>query len=158
MAPLAVYPDPFVSAEDMAEYGYSYGGMVPMGTEVAQGFFKEGTFMLYALHPDGTESVVAKENQFQRHAQLGGLFGVEKIDWMRYLENGEYLRAAEVAEEQNYNMIDGRNNNQASKKEEKTSDAKPSLIGRLKEKQEQLAKGAKAVAPAKEKKSERDMQ
>ena len=55
-------------------------------------------------------------------------------------------------------MIDGRNNNQAAKKEEKTSDAKPSLIGRLKEKQEQLAKGAKTDVPAKEKKSERDMQ
>lgn len=70
----------------------------------------------------------------------------------------EHLRAAEVADEQNYNMIDGRNNNQAAKKEEKTSDAKPSLIGRLKEKQEQLAKGAKTETPAKEKKPNLDMQ
>lgn len=157
-APLEVSPDPAVSVEDMELYGYSYRGMVPMGTEVAQEHFEQGTMMMYALHPDGTESVVDNQKQFDRHAQLGGLFGIEKVDWMRYLENGEYLRAAEVAEEQNYNMIDGRNNNQTAKKEEKTSDVKPSLIGRLKEKQEQLAKNAKAEAPAKEKKSERDMQ
>jgi hypothetical protein len=36
---------------------------------------------------------------------------VEKQDWMRYLKNGEYLRAAEISEEQNYDMIDSRNNN-----------------------------------------------
>ena len=27
------------------------------------------------------------------------------------MENGEYLRSAEISEEQNYNMIDGRKNN-----------------------------------------------
>ena len=79
-------------------------------------------------------------------------------DWMKYLENGEYLRAAEVSEEQNYNMIDGRNNNRVAKKEEKTTDEKPSLLGRLKEKQEQLSSGVKKDAPAQNKKSERDMQ
>lgn len=114
--------------------------------------------MLYALHPDGTESVIGNEKQFQRHVELGGLFGVEKQDWMKYLENGEYLRAAEVSEEQNYNMIDGRNNNRVAKKEEKNTDEKPSLLGRLKEKQEQLSSGAKKDAPAQCKKSERDMQ
>lgn len=36
---------------------------------------------------------------------LGGLFGVEKQDWMKYLENGEYLRAAEVSEEQNQFLV-----------------------------------------------------
>lgn len=114
--------------------------------------------MLYALHPDGTESVIGNEKQFQRHVELGGLFGVEKQDWMKYLENGEYLRAAEVSEEQNYNMIDGRNNNRVAKKEEKNTDEKPSLLGRLKEKQEQLSSGVKKDAPAQNKKSERDMQ
>ena len=45
-----------------------------------------------------------------------------------------------------------------AKKEEKTTDEKPSLLGRLKEKQEQLSSGAKKDAPAQSKKSERDMQ
>ena len=31
--------------------------------------------------------------------------------WQKYYENGEYLRSAELTEEQNYNMIDGRMNN-----------------------------------------------
>lgn len=32
-------------------------------------------------------------------------------NWQKYMENGEYLRNAEISEEQNYNMIDGRKNN-----------------------------------------------
>lgn len=31
--------------------------------------------------------------------------------WQKSYENGEYLRSAEITEEQNYNMIDGRMNN-----------------------------------------------
>ncbi|MCD8053705.1 MAG: DUF4316 domain-containing protein [Lachnospiraceae bacterium] len=34
--------------------------------------------------------------------------------YQKYYENGEYLRAAEMTEEQNYNMIDGRVNNLAA--------------------------------------------
>lgn len=36
-------------------------------------------------------------------------------NWQKYYENGEYLRSAEMTEEQNYNMIDGRTNNLPSK-------------------------------------------
>lgn len=38
--------------------------------------------------------------------------------WKRqkYMENGEYLRSSEIDEEQNYNMIDGRRNNEKKKK------------------------------------------
>ncbi|MCD7813009.1 MAG: YodL domain-containing protein [Lachnospiraceae bacterium] len=32
-------------------------------------------------------------------------------NWQKYLENGEYLRSAEMSEEQNYSFIDGRINN-----------------------------------------------
>lgn len=42
-------------------------------------------------------------------------------DWQKYMENGEYLRSAEMSEEQNYNMIDGRRNNTAPKKSKRTS-------------------------------------
>ena len=37
--------------------------------------------------------------------------------WQKYYENGEYLRSAEMTEEQNYNMIDGRMNNISSAKQ-----------------------------------------
>ncbi len=39
--------------------------------------------------------------------------------WQKYYENGEYLWSAEMTEEQNYNMIDGRMNNISSKKQSK---------------------------------------
>lgn len=154
-APIAVMPDPSVSMEDMEKYGYTYLGMVPMGAEAAGEHFKQGSMMLYALHPDGTESVVENEKQFVRHVENGGLFAVDKEDWMKYLENGEFLRTTEISTEQNYNMIDGRRNNMELNKKEKPSEGKESLLGRLKEKQQFLI--ANARKEDKEKRSERDL-
>ena len=61
---------------------------------------------------------------------------MEKQDWMKYLENGEYLRAAEITEEQNYNMIDGKNNNRVTNKADTKAKAadqnqneRPSVLG-----------------------------
>ena len=153
--PIAVMPDPSVSMEDMEKYGYTYLGMVPMGAEAAGEHFKQGSMMLYALHPDGTESVVESEKQFARHVENGGLFAVDKEDWMKYLENGEFLRTTEISTEQNYNMIDGRRNNMELNKKEKPSEGKESLLGRLKEKQQLLI--ANARKEDKEKRSERDL-
>lgn len=53
--------------------------------------------------------------------------------WQQYFENGEYLRAAEITEEQNYNMIDGTANNRAPKR---------SIIERLQEKQTEVKQGS----------------
>ena len=153
--PIAIMPDPSVSMEDMEKYGYTYLGMVPMGAEAAGEHFKQGSMMLYALHPDGTESVVENEKQFVRHVENGGLFAVDKEDWMKYLENGEFLRTTEISTEQNYNMIDGRRNNMELNKKEKPSEGKESLLGRLKEKQQFLI--ANARKEDKEKRSERDL-
>jgi hypothetical protein len=107
--------------------------------------------------------VIGNEHQLQHHIDNGGMFAVEKQDWMRYLENGEYLRTAEISEEQNYDMIDGRMNNQMPDKTDAKSKAsnqkqneRSSVLGRLKEKQKLLVKAAKKDAP--EKKAERDMQ
>ena len=42
--------------------------------------------------------------------------GKPKLEtWQKYHENGEYLRSAEITEEQNYNMIDGRLTNLPAK-------------------------------------------
>ena len=154
-APIAVMPDPSVSVEDMKNYGYTFLGMVPMGAEAASELRKHGDMMVYALHPDGSESVIDNDKQFDRHAENGGMFAVDKEDWMRYLENGEYLRTAEISTEQNYNMIDGRRNNIEPKKEFKSKEEKESLLGRLKEKQQLLIISAKKED--KEKKAERDL-
>ena len=63
---------------------------------------------------------------------------LEMENYQKYYENGEYLRSAEITEEQNYNMIDGRINN---KKKRKISDPKnrPSVLKRLNEKRAELA-------------------
>lgn len=58
--------------------------------------------------------------------------------WQKYYENGEYLRSAEMTEEQNYNMIDGRINNLSVKPRKIGS--RISVLDRLHLKQEQIAK------------------
>ena len=54
--------------------------------------------------------------------------------WQQYMENGEYLRAAELTEEQNYNQIDGRLNNIKPEKHKRES-----VIARLHALQKQIA-------------------
>ena len=48
------------------------------------------------------------EEQFHKECEVVnlnvGLFAVDEQGWMKYPENGEYIRTTE----QNYNMIDGR--------------------------------------------------
>ena len=76
-----------------------------------------------------------KELELQQSARIiRPSDGKPKLEvWQQYLENGEYLRAAEVTEEQNYNMIDGRANNRAPRR---------SIIERLQEKQSEVQQGA----------------
>ena len=82
------------------------------------------------------------------------LFGIEE-DWMKYLENGEYLCAVEISAKQNYNMIDGKRNNMETPKEAKPGKDKISLFERPKEKQQLLTSGTRKEDT--EKKNERDL-
>lgn len=68
-------------------------------------------------------------------------------NWQKYMENGEYLRSAEVSEEQNYNMIDGRKNNgykapsaTNSMLPEKKPKGRQSVLAKLHKKQAEIAK------------------
>lgn len=72
-------------------------------------------------------------------------------NWQKSYENGEYLRSAEMAEEQNYSMIDGRMNNMPPKGSERQKTprkrrkgklplkGRKSVLKRLKEYQDDLA-------------------
>ena len=72
-------------------------------------------------------------------------------NWQKSYENGEYLRSAEMAEEQNYSMIDGRMNNMPPKgpahqrparkrrKGKLPMKGRESVLKRLKEYQDELA-------------------
>lgn len=65
--------------------------------------------------------------------------------WQKAFENGEYLRAAEMTEEQSYSFIDGRLNNLPSKKEKEGK--RPSVLKRLHEKQAAIAARSGKTAP-----------
>ena len=58
--------------------------------------------------------------------------------WQKFYENGEYLRSAEMTEEQNYNMIDGRLNNISGKKQAKQKE-RTSVLEKLHRKQKEIA-------------------
>ncbi len=70
-----------------------------------------------------------------------------KLDnWQKYMENGEYLRSAEISGEQNYNQIDGRKNNgykaapANSMPPKKKPQGRPSVLAKLHKKQVEIAK------------------
>ena len=65
--------------------------------------------------------------------------------WQKAFENGEYLRAAEMTEEQSYSFIDGRINNLPPKKEKEGK--RPSVLKRLHEKQAAIAARSGKLAP-----------
>lgn len=67
-------------------------------------------------------------------------------NWQKYMENGEYLRNAEISEEQNYNMIDGRKNNgykapsaTNSMQPQKKTKGRQSVLAKLHKKQAEIA-------------------
>lgn len=68
--------------------------------------------------------------------------------WQQYFENGEYLRAAEISEEQNYNMIDGTMNNRSTRR---------SVLERLQEKQSEMKTGQTHVPEISSGKEENDL-
>lgn len=66
-------------------------------------------------------------------------------NWQKAYENGEYLRSAEMTEEQNYNMIDGRMNNLPPKPRKMGN--RISVLDRLHLKQAELGKRSGKSAP-----------
>lgn len=63
----------------------------------------------------------------------------ELDNWQKAFENGEYLRSSEIAEEQNYNMVDGLANNRVSVKKSDEPKRRVSVLGRLHQKQKEIA-------------------
>lgn len=74
--------------------------------------------------------------------------------WQKYHENGEYLRSAEITEEQNYNLIDGRMNNLPAKPR-KIGD-RISVLDRLHLKQAEIAR--RSGKPAQQMEAAQDME
>lgn len=151
--PVGRLPDETISLDEMKEYGYAWGGMLPLREEAAAEVMKSCT--IYRLYGDNTEGIVLDDSGLKAHAAQGGIFGVTKVEWNTVQERENPLKAAEMSLEDDYGMIDGIINN-GPKEQDKSSEksGKSSIMDRL--------KAAKAepkqdkVSPQKEKNSERD--
>ena len=78
----------------------------------------------------------------------------EMETWQKSYENGEYLRSAEITEEQNYNMIDGRMNNLPVKP--RKIGKRISVLDRLHLKQAEIAR--RSGKPVQQMAAEMDME
>lgn len=88
-----------------------------------------------------------------------------KLDnWQKYMENGEYLRSAEISGEQNYNLIDGQKNNgykavpANSMPPKKKPQGRSSVLAKLHKKQAEIAKRNGKKERQAETEKEKDME
>ena len=81
-AEIDALPDAIVGLSEMHDYGYKWEEMLPLTKEKAAELFKEDV-TVYQLHVDGSETVIEDVEELEGH---GGLFGIEKGDWERYVE------------------------------------------------------------------------
>ena len=130
--PVDRMPDDSISVDEMKEYGYGWGGMLPMREEAAAEVMKSCT--IYRLYGDDSEGMVMDASELKEHAAQGGIFGIEKVEWKTALERQNPLKAAEMSTEDDYGMIDGIINNGPKEKEDKSADkgSKSSIMDRLK--------------------------
>ncbi len=153
LMPVERMPDDSISIDEMQDYGYSWAGMLPMREEAAAEVMKSCT--IYRLYGDDTEGMVMTAADIKPHADKGGIFGVEKVDWIAALERQNPLKAAEMTTEDDYGMIDGIINNGPKEDKSAEKSGKSSIMDRLKAAKSEPPK--EKVAPQKERKPDRDL-
>ena len=148
-----IVDDDSISVDEMKEYGYSWGGMLPMREDAAAKVMQSCT--VYRLYGDNTEGMVMDTSELKAHAAQGGIFGVEKVEWVAALERENPLKAAEMSMEDDYGMIDGIINN--GPKEDKSAEKgeKSSIMDRLKASKSEPPK--EKPTPHKERKGELEL-
>ncbi|ENX24863.1 hypothetical protein F892_00013 [Acinetobacter vivianii] len=72
--------DNTVTHQEMIEYGYDWGGMMPIGKDRALELHNSSE--VYKLYEDGSESLVYEEIEIKEH---NGLFGLHREDAYRVL-------------------------------------------------------------------------
>lgn len=118
------------------------------GTNVAYVVLNQNGKVIVDSVYNGFDDMVKQQIRDYLHPPVQAQTGNSKPkldNWQKYVENGEYLRSAEITEEANYNMIDGLKNNAAPK--EKKNRPKESILAKLNEKKEEVARrsGQKAM-------------
>ena len=151
--PVDRMPDDSISVDEMKDYGYSWAGMLPMREEAAVEVMKSCT--IYRLYGDDTEGIVLTAAEIKPHADKGGIFGVEKVDWIAALERENPLKAAEMSMEDDYGMIDGIINNGPKEDVSEDKGSKSSIMDRLKAAKSEPQQDK--PTPHKEKSNDRDL-
>ncbi len=129
-----VVPDKTITQENMVQYGYDWGGMIPLREQAAEKLYDAGV-EIFVLNQNNSEAVVDSKDYFTDHAERGGIFGVEKVAWAKFVEANSIAKVEEMLED-DYGMIDGIINNGSKKeKDDKEADRKSSVMEKLKEKQ-----------------------
>lgn len=151
--PVDRMPDETISIDEMKEYGYAWGGMLPLREEAASEIGKDHT--IYRLYGDDTEGMVMDMSEIKKHAEKGGIFGIEKETWVAALEKENHLKSAEMSTEDDYGMIDGIINNGKKEEPAEEKSGKSSIMDRLKAAKSEPPK--EKPASQKERKPERDL-
>ncbi len=81
-AEIDALPDAMVGLSEMHKYGYTWAEMLPLTQERALELF-EYDLPIYRLNEDGSEGSIDDKSEI---TEYGGLFGIEKGDWERYVE------------------------------------------------------------------------
>jgi len=131
MLEVSSLPDPSITIQDMKEYGYSWGGMLPVREEAAKELIS--SYPIYKLYYDNTEGLCDEPSEIADHAAKTGIFGIEKTDWLAGLERENHLKNAEIATEDDYGMIDGIINNGPKESPVAEKSGKSSIMERLKQ-------------------------
>ncbi len=115
--------------------------------------------------PAEAERTQTYQRETGQHPKESGTDTPRLDNWQKCMENGEYLRSAEISGEQNYNLIDGQKNNgyktvpvAKSTPPKKKPQGRPSVLAKLHKKQAEIAKrsGKKERQAAVEKDMERE--
>lgn len=134
-----VVPDKTITQEDMVQYGYDWGGMIPLREQAAEKLYDAGV-EIFVLNQNNSEAVVDSKDYFTDHAERGGIFGVEKVAWAKFVEANSLKKVEEMLED-DYGMIDGIiNNGSKQEKEEKSHEKKGSVMEKLSEGKEAVKK------------------
>lgn len=129
-----VVPDKTITQENMVEYGYDWVGMIPLREQAAEKLYDVGV-EIFVLRQDNSEATIDSKADITDHAEKGGIFGVEKVAWAKFIEANSIAKVEEMLED-DYGMIDGIINNGSKKeKDVKEADRKSSVMEKLKEKQ-----------------------
>ena len=116
---------------------YNYNGLDAEAREKIQSFLKQQEEKEQETSPQQqTVTPIGQEQPPQQKKKEP-----ELANWQKVMDNGEYLRSAEMAEEANYNMIDGLMNNVRKVKDK--DKPRESVLAKLRLNQKKVAKQGK---------------